>query len=241
MGGGDSASGAEAPPAVLKEAWVKRIVPGKPVRLPRLADTALRLTAIVLDMDGASAAKDGQEEVAELQLMRPPRKGESEQDASECRRLTLSRLKVRSVEQKPMARLKALLNCAEGSRLVAVGGTLLVLGRLEGALRPLPEEETAAKPPKAKTASGPSRPKNLDEFFEQVEAHLRVNGRTTLRRLGTALPLPPGVPTGRLKRMLLQRRGKFMVDLQGCVDINHSRRWRWQSQGLVTKRRKVSK
>lgn len=41
----------------------------------------------------------------------------------------------------------------------------------------------------------------------------------------------------RLKKLLLQRRDKFVLDVHGTVEINHSRRWRWRSQGLVTKRR----
>eukprot|EP00930_Biecheleria_cincta_P057800 TRINITY_DN43677_c0_g1_i1.p2 TRINITY_DN43677_c0_g1~~TRINITY_DN43677_c0_g1_i1.p2 ORF type:complete len:240 (-),score=40.95 TRINITY_DN43677_c0_g1_i1:279-998(-) len=225
---------------ILRAAWERRLVPGEPVELPRLAESALRLSTVVLD-DAVPGASD--EVAAELQLLMPT--GADQGGTSTMRQVTVSRLcAANSPGSAPVARVRALLSCSEGVLLVASGRPLHVFGRLEGALRPLECQKampSSSKPSVAEVEKPrkSTRPRDLKEFVEHIKLHLRNNGRTSLRRLGTAVQLPPGVPTGRLKRVLLQHRDKFIVDLFGCVEINHSKRWRWRGQALVTKRRKV--
>eukprot|EP00434_Breviolum_minutum_P027870 symbB.v1.2.024655.t1/scaffold2352.1/size103767/1 len=36
-------------PRIRKRAWKRQIRPGKPVQLPRLLDSALRLTSVIMD------------------------------------------------------------------------------------------------------------------------------------------------------------------------------------------------
>ncbi|CAE8646427.1 unnamed protein product, partial [Polarella glacialis] len=151
---------------------------------------------------------------AELQLLPSYSKACSEAAGGQATGsfLTLSRL---SGAHLSAARLKVLLTCSDGARLQAVGHPLWVLGRLEGALRPM-DGQVEAKPEKKekkKKTKKPQvvRPKNLWEYSDWLEAYLKEHGRTTMRRLGTAVNLPPGVKSGRLKRHLLKNRDRFMV------------------------------
>ena len=226
-------------PKVPRIAWKRLLEPGKPVRLPRYADTALRLMAVSVQPRGAPTAgqKSRKEKFAELQLIR---KTSGAEDHPSRQRFALWRFRARrsAWHARP---LQALLNCSDwNTYLSAVGYPLLVLGTLEGALTPLQKTQAADDTPAEEQSTGILRPNNVDEFYDAVEAHLRQNGRTTMRRLGNFVALPPGGQSLKLKKLLLERRDRFIIDLSGSVEINHSRRWRWSSQGLVTKRRRTA-
>merc|ERR1712232_1055010 len=81
------------------------------------------------------------------------------------------------------------------------------------------------------------RPRDDDEYFDCLDAYLREHGRTSLRKLGAAVQKPKDWPTKKLKSRLLEYRARFVLDLQGCVDVNRARvrRWRWRSQAAVTR------
>ncbi|CAE7602082.1 pdx1 [Symbiodinium natans] len=227
-------------PKVPRIAWTRQILPGKPVRLPRYSDTALRLTAISVQRRGSLAGppqgRKAREDFAELQLIRKASKGAEDLPARQRFALWRSRPGRSHLQLQP---LRALLNCSDwNTYLNAVGFPLLVLGSLEGALTPLHQVEAPGSTT-VDDQTGIVRPSDLDEFYEAVEAHLRQHGRTPLRRLGMLVALPPGRNL-KLKKLLMERRDKFILDLYGGVEINHSRRWRWSSQGMVTKRRRAT-
>merc|ERR1712046_572428 len=82
------------------------------------------------------------------------------------------------------------------------------------------------------------RPKTEAEYLDCLEDYIRDNGRTPLRKLGNAVPRPQSLPPRALKDRLLRYRSRFIVDLQGCAELNHARRWRWRTQPLVTRARR---
>mmetsp|Transcript_15539 Transcript_15539/g.34806 ORF Transcript_15539/g.34806 Transcript_15539/m.34806 type:complete len:157 (+) Transcript_15539:1-471(+) len=86
-----------------------------------------------------------------------------------------------------------------------------------------------------------ARPADEAQFIEWLATHVWKEGRSTVRRLGDLIPRPtPGrMRNIRLKRLLLEYRSRFVLDLQGNVYLNHSGRWRWGSQALATKRRNI--
>ncbi|CAE7807787.1 pdx1 [Symbiodinium necroappetens] len=225
-------------PKVPRIAWKRLLEPGKPVRLPRYTDTALRLMAVsVLPRGSTPTAGQKREKFAELQLIR---KTSGAEDHPSRQRFALWRFRARrsAWHARP---LKALLNCSDwNTYLSAVGYPLLVLGTLEGALAPLQKTQAADETQAEDQSTGMVRPNNVDEFYDAVEAHLRQHGRTPMRRLGNFVALPPAGQSLKLKKLLLERRDRFIIDLSGSVEINHSRRWRWSSQGLVTKRRRTA-
>ena len=90
-------------------------------------------------------------------------------------------------------------------------------------MTPLQKTQAADDTPAEEQSTGILRPNNVDEFYDAVEAHLRQNGRTTMRRLGNFVALPPGGQSLKLKKLLLERRDRFIIDLSGSVEINHSR------------------
>merc|ERR1712079_96165 len=81
------------------------------------------------------------------------------------------------------------------------------------------------------------KPRSEEEYIMWLRNYLSTWGRTSLRKLGDAVQRPKGFRSHRLKATLLRHRTHFVIDLQNCVDINHARRWRWQSQAFVAKQR----
>ncbi|CAK0798607.1 unnamed protein product [Prorocentrum cordatum] len=224
-------------PAGAGRPWSALLVPGQPVELPRLGGAALRLTlAAIVGAEGES----GQDGGAVLSVILPGRRG-----TGECS-FALARIRAApGAGAHPVAHVRALVGCGKGARLVAVGGSVVVAGRIEaGVLRqagaPGPAgsagaagaapsaAEPAPAPREGAAAAQAPRPRTEEERLDLVEEHLRKRGRTPLRALGNAVPAPRRARG--LKAALLQQRWRFLVDLQGCVDLNRARRWRWRSQ-----------
>mmetsp|Transcript_87033 Transcript_87033/g.281812 ORF Transcript_87033/g.281812 Transcript_87033/m.281812 type:complete len:232 (+) Transcript_87033:79-774(+) len=212
-----------------RRSWSRLLLPGQPMEVPRLSDAALRLTGAALAPGAARA-----EEAAELRITVPGRV------AAGGKEFVLARLAGRYAGGLPVARLRALVSCAEGAVLSVAGQPLWVVGRLEGALPPNMSTPASSQPAPTPRAGlkGPPRPKSEDEYLCWLEDHLRKEGRTPLRKLGAAVQRPKGTYPRKLKMTLLKYRSRFTIDLHGCVDINHSRRWRWEAQPAVTRVRR---
>eukprot|EP00927_Polykrikos_kofoidii_P021718 TRINITY_DN20478_c0_g1_i2.p1 TRINITY_DN20478_c0_g1~~TRINITY_DN20478_c0_g1_i2.p1 ORF type:complete len:320 (-),score=26.99 TRINITY_DN20478_c0_g1_i2:61-921(-) len=247
-------------PRLRRVKWAQVVWPDRPVVVPHLEGTALRLTLAARLASRASGASNE----AELHIsVSPSGAAAGAAGAAASRSLSLTRLGAltatgEAVSDDPpessdpppcttatpsgclptTVRLKAMINCAEGAVLSATGGPVWVTGRLEGAV-PLGWGSKFAKAVEdAVVEPQASRmPRNEKEYLERIEAHLRKHGRTPLRELHNFVPRPNCCPPGTLKVRLLQNRGAFIVDLQDCVDINHSKRWKWSSQAIVTRTR----
>ncbi|CAK0798606.1 unnamed protein product [Prorocentrum cordatum] len=115
-------------PAGAGRPWSALLVPGQPVELPRLGGAALRLTlAAIVGAEGES----GQDGGAVLSVILPGRRG-----TGECS-FALARIRAApGAGAHPVAHVRALVGCGKGARLVAVGGSVVVAGRIEaGVLR----------------------------------------------------------------------------------------------------------
>mmetsp|Transcript_89543 Transcript_89543/g.261723 ORF Transcript_89543/g.261723 Transcript_89543/m.261723 type:complete len:239 (+) Transcript_89543:72-788(+) len=217
-----------------RQPWSQLLVPGQPLEVPRAAGAALRLTGAVL-VPGAGAEGKA---AAELRVSAPGA-------AHGVGGLALARLRATGA-RGAVAHLRVRMSCAEGSMLSVVGQPLWLVGRLEGASEGLEvgggpaTHETAplkapAPAPREKAKQSP-RPQSEKEYVDLLEGYLKKMGRTHLRKLGGVIQRPPHAKPGRLKTTLMKHRRRFVVDLQGCADINHTRRYRWSAQPIVLKR-----
>mmetsp|Transcript_67616 Transcript_67616/g.135791 ORF Transcript_67616/g.135791 Transcript_67616/m.135791 type:complete len:239 (-) Transcript_67616:112-828(-) len=218
--------------------WSRLLIPGEPVEVPRAAGAVLRLTAAVLAPGGGTERPAG----AELRVSAPGA-------AAGAGGLTLARLHAAG-PSAAVARLRALMRCAEGTVLSVTGQPLLVVGRLEGAAALPTTQPRSAEAVQGQAASGPQEgpqapprqaaqpvPRSEEQYLNWLEDYLKKKGRTPLRKLGGAVHRPRHARPGRLKATLVKHRNRFVVDLQGCVDINHAKRWRWGAQAAVSRRR----
>jgi len=132
--------------------------------------------------------------------------------------------------------MRALISCGDGASLAAVGGPVVLSGRLEGVLPPewvqaahaAHAAHAAQEPPLRKKQKPPAqKPKNEEEYMDWIDKYLREHGCTSLRKLGNEVARPRKVKPGMLKATLQRYRWRFVLDLLGQVDINH-RKWRWR-------------
>mmetsp|Transcript_42741 Transcript_42741/g.118006 ORF Transcript_42741/g.118006 Transcript_42741/m.118006 type:complete len:263 (-) Transcript_42741:257-1045(-) len=257
---------AAAPPTgrerIRRIKWSRLLKPGSALRLPHLAGAALRLTAAVLPEPSDDVSQTNSGDAVELRLCVASLGSATARGSGAP--LTLARLGGSGGAAQPsFARMRVLVGCSEGGVLSVEGGSVWVSGRLEGIIPadwasasettpvetsgtsgPAPLAPPSAKArPKAKIAAGVvavQRPKSEAEYIDWIYEYLRVNGRTSLRRLGDVVPRPSDVNARTLKARLLKHRAWFIVDLHGSVEINHARRWRWRTQAAVTRVRKLT-
>lgn len=91
------------------------------------------------------------------------------------------------------------------------------------------EAKVSAKPAAKKAAGAPGtkRPRDVYEYLDIIEEKLYATGvPVQLRRLGNMVPRPKALRSGHLKALLWKNPGRFLVDLQGCVSTNYSKRRR---------------
>lgn len=239
---------------------MKLLEPGKPCRLPKLRGRTLRLTSV------ARAPESKQGPAAPCRAGRAALTVSSP-DATEASVLALlgcDSVEKSTAEEQAAVQIHARLG-GEGAVLAAEGSAMVVTGCFEscgpvdalqastgaacqGAMEaskhaacpergvlPEAEDEASARRVRVPTPAV-KRPKDVEEYVDLIEQQLRVRGPMKLRALGNSVLRPRGERKS-MKELLLQHRKRFVLDLHGCVWMNHARKWRWTAQAAVAKRR----
>lgn len=236
----------EHQPRLQRMSWSHIVSPEEPWEVPYAYNVAICLGGAVVAKSKAGESVDSIERKVFIERPRLP----------SADRFMLVRFRGRSRSGCAVARFRALVNCAKRMVLSVEGGPTRLLGRLEGELSPeflsamgcsigsipgsLPKVQPSESSKLAKWNTT-LRPRTLEEYVDSLESYLLRNGPTSLRKLGTMVAQPRIKRCPHLKKALLEKenRARFVIDLQGCVYINHSRCWGWAKQAAVTRPRRM--